>query len=1079
MTTGREPRRARPPRPTADSPAEAATEPGGAAVDCFGPTRPGSSDPRPGRADLTAALADRHAAVTFDEHPGGRRRATAPTSLAGWSHPGGGGRHGTDETDEADDVLTTPAEVRYQDVELAGAGGMGMVMIAHDRRLGRDIAIKRVGVDGDDPVAQQRLAREAGITARLEHPGIVPVYDAGVGADGRSYYAMRLIRGRSLAELLEGAEDAAARLRLVRSFLGVCQAVAYAHRHRVVHLDLKPSNVMIGELGESLVVDWGLARELDGDGGDASALGWPAGTPAYLSPERARGGPGEATDDVWSLGAMLVELVTGRRLMTGTTLETLATLSESAPPPRRWPEGSPPELCAIADKALAWTADRRYRDAEALAIDVAAYLDGRRVGAHEYSTLELARRLLRAWRYRLAAVAAAIVAAIVVLAASRSRIEGERQRAVAAEHQTQAALDDTRAALTRALEQSAVAALLTGDLAQAESDAAAALIHGESVDARGVLAATRAGSRPARTTRLELPGCVGAVPDDEHHVVCRTGTDLQLWELPAGRPRWSVPSPATVAVSLRGRWVVALQPGVAAQLLDGADGRTLAEMPVVVTVRRVERDRDHTRAVVFDQRGLTVVDPAREPTRPFAAIARPCSPVTMDAVAIGARRTVAICADGRVLDVADDGSSRLLVTLPRAPGDKPYSSAALDADERTLALGGIAGDLSLVDLTTGQITATAMVSSERVASLVLLPGLVALAGEHGGARLWNLSLDAELLRLPERAGRQLAVVEGDVITAGEGWWRWSLTPPPVPRRFVAPAGLASATLSPDGSLVIAARGDGRLSVWSTATGLRVAEPVVAQGVVKRVDFSADGRRLVVGASSRPPTAILDTARWQPLPHGPAREGVHRLSYLAGDELVAVHYGLATSRWPAGDAGEPAPLGGHGYLDAERTPDRASLWLLAADGSVDRYRGGHLERVASIPGAETLAPSADGRRLAVARYEDIEVHDLATGTHVRLPGSGDRALDVAISPDDRWLAASTVAGTIDVWSLADGRWVAHLRGHQQRVPWVAFASGALWSASWDGVVLRWDLSALTAPATALAADAAATWDLPAR
>ena len=1043
----------------------------------------------------------------------GPARAAHDRSGAGWSEVGTAAAASV-----ADDDLTVDGDHRYLDVELAGVGGMGMVMMAHDRRLGRDIAIKRVAVDGDDPAAERRLAREARITARLEHPGIVPVYDAGVGPDGRSYYAMRLIRGRSLAEVLVGAPALDQRLPLVRQFLVVCQSVAYAHRHGVLHLDLKPTNVMLGELGETLVVDWGLARELGeaaepGDdvpraarpaadgaepaarlayaltdpggaaGDDALATthralpapAAPAGTPAYLSPERARGEPGDATADVWALGAILVELLTGARLLPGSTIEILHALTGPPPPPRAWPERCPPELCAIADKALAWRPGDRYADAEALSRDVAAYLDGRRVTAHDYSTVELARRLIHAWRWQLAAVAAALIAAIGVLALSRSRIEGQRQRAVAAEHRARDGLIETRAALTRALEQSGVAALVAGDNAAAETYAAAALDHGESVDARGVLAATRAGARPGAGTRLDLGGCADVVPDDDRHALCRDRDELALWDLPAAQPRWRRPLRVGRVASLRGRWVVALDTEVSAVVLDGATGDVRLRIPVASTVSALVRDRDGARVVLHDRHHLFVVAPDQPDAAAIRELAAPCPPtVTVDAVAVGAATTFAICGDGAVVALDDGGGAATVARIPAMTADRQASAAALDAAGATLAIGTLAGELLLIDLPTGAVGAPVRVLDERVARIQLVAGMIALVGERGGARVWNHTLDAEVLRLPERAGRALAVAGDQLITGGAGWWRWSLTPPPPPRRFVAPSGLSSAAISPDGAWLAAARGDGRLSIWSTTTGDLVASPTLADTVIKRIDFSADGAYLAAGISGPPHTAVLATADWRPTAHQPASASGIRLAYLR-DELVAAHYVMGLTRWRAG--GGPERVDGTGYVDAERTAARDALWLLTAAGDIARYQGGAITALVRVPGADAVVPAADGHRFAVARAGAVELHDLADGSMVPLVGSGERVIDVAISPDDAWLAAASAAGTIDVWSLVDGRRVAHLRGHQQRVAWLGFAAGALWSAGWDRVVLRWDLVALSASPSALAADAAATWALP--
>jgi hypothetical protein len=492
--------------------------------------------------------------------PDGRDR-----SRAGWSEDRG-------DPPKSANPLAVAAEARYVDVELAGVGGMGTVMVAEDQRLGRAVAIKRIAVDGDDQRAAARLAREAAITARLEHPGIVPVYDAGLGADGRAYYAMRLIRGRSLAEVLAEAAPLEVRLRLVRAFLAVCQAMAYSHRHGVVHRDLKPANIMIGEFGEVHVVDWGLAEVLAETGDDSDPT---AGTPAYLAPERIRGEPATPAGDVWALGAILAEIIVGDRLLPEGRLEILAAWADGQPARPVWPERAPAELVAIADKALATSPAARYPDAEPLAADVSAFLDGRRVGAHVYSTAELARRLIAAWRWQLAAIAAAMVAGGLVLGATWTRIAGERRRALTAERRATAALAETRSALGWALDRSAVAALLAGDIAEAELFAAQALSYGESADARGVLAATRAGGRPA-ATRFDPPPCGRITPDDHDEFLCHDGRTLSLWHEGDAAPRWSVVVQALQVTSQRGGPIYALERSVAISVFDRADGRLLA-----------------------------------------------------------------------------------------------------------------------------------------------------------------------------------------------------------------------------------------------------------------------------------------------------------------------------------------------------------------------------------------------------------------------------------------------------------------------------------------------------------------------
>ena len=179
---------------------------------------------------------------------------------------------------------------------------MGEIRSVYDGRLGRTIALKTPV--GRDRVAMVQLVAEATLTARLVHPGIVAIHDAGCTADGQPYYTMPIVHGRSLAEAIAEAEGTSARLRLVRHFLDACEAIAYAHSQGVLHRDLKPSNILVGRFGETVVVDWGLAGPV---GMRAPGV---VGTPEYMPPEQARGQALAPTADVFALGITLREILT-------------------------------------------------------------------------------------------------------------------------------------------------------------------------------------------------------------------------------------------------------------------------------------------------------------------------------------------------------------------------------------------------------------------------------------------------------------------------------------------------------------------------------------------------------------------------------------------------------------------------------------------------------------------------------------------------------------------------------------------------------------------------------------------------
>jgi serine/threonine protein kinase/formylglycine-generating enzyme required for sulfatase activity len=264
------------------------------------------------------------------------------------------------------------AELRYVDLGEIGSGGMGEVRRVQDLLLGRIVARKvlRTGrVDGD---ALARFRREAELTAQLQHPGIVPVYDVGLLADGRPFYTMREVAGRTLADAIASVEPGGVPRALVDVFARICDAVGYAHARGVVHGDLKPANVLLGDFGEVLVVDWGLSALVDADGGAV------AGTPAYLSPERARGERvASPAADVWALGAVLYEILSGRPAYLGATASEVLDRVAAGPPPALDPS-LPDDLVALCGAAMAREPADRPPHAGALAASVREWLEGAR-----------------------------------------------------------------------------------------------------------------------------------------------------------------------------------------------------------------------------------------------------------------------------------------------------------------------------------------------------------------------------------------------------------------------------------------------------------------------------------------------------------------------------------------------------------------------------------------------------------------------------------------------------------------------------------------------------------------------------
>jgi serine/threonine-protein kinase len=329
---------------------------------------------------------------------------------------------------------------RYTLARLHAQGGIGQVWLARDDTLGREVALKELRPEqGTSPEVLARFLEEARITGQLEHPAIVPVYELAPGDGQRPpYYTMRFVKGRTLADAVRayhaerqaGKADPLALRELLQDFVAVCHAVAYAHSRGVLHRDLKPKNVVLGDFGEVILLDWGLAKVLGGLDADAGAppvslppggpgdltvQGQALGTPAYMPPEQAQGRLHlhDQRSDVYGLGAILYEVLTGAAPFAGeTTLAVLRRVVHEPPvPPRQRVASVPRALEAVCLKALAKDPAARYPSAKEVAHEVQRWLADEPVaGYREPWPVRLGR-----WRRRHPAVAAA--AAVLLLAA--------------------------------------------------------------------------------------------------------------------------------------------------------------------------------------------------------------------------------------------------------------------------------------------------------------------------------------------------------------------------------------------------------------------------------------------------------------------------------------------------------------------------------------------------------------------------------------------------------------------------------------------------------------------------------------
>lgn len=975
------------------------------------------------------------------------------------------------------------AAERYAAGGTLGAGGMGVVAVSRDGLLQREVARKSVRPDLTTAERRERLLREARIAARLEHPAIVPVYDAGLGEDGEPWYAMRLIRGQTLQAAVEARPKLADRLGLMRHFLAACEGMAYAHGLGVLHRDLKPDNILVGELGETQIADWGLARANDApdetdaewadEAGDWTQAGALLGTPQYASPEAVRGETVGSASDVWSLGAVLWTLLAGQRPWTDLPVAEVLARTRTATPLPAVPD-APQELLAIVQRAMAPLPADRYPTARELAEEVARWLEGRRVLAHTYSGRELLQRAVRAWRWQLLAAALAGLAIAVAVGVATLRVVAERNRALAAETAAEDALAASRRSEATLLVGEARVAAAAARWPLVDLLARAALGKADSPAARGMIAAAAGWIAPTLRTRNALPACPRWLLPADNVLLCVTDSVTERWQPGAKVPQWRVALPAALA---------AVRPGASAVELVSArgelwsvdlhSGTQRSALALKTSLRQLVATDAHWLAggggvglFRWDARSGTAIS-ERESLAQEGAVPRQIRAVASDP-ALG---LLVLVVDGELF-VYGQGTERPTI-VPLDP-QLPWSSvvtAALAGDGTQLALGTTTGVLYVVGLD-GVLRQQAVVGSSMVRGLQWQGNLIAVGDDEPYVQVFASQPLVRVVAWPlasQGAFRLTAAGELELAAEQHAVWAWQ-GPAGGPVRDVGQgAGLSGLWAGHNQLLVPDA--DGRLTRLDLHSGATLERLVLPQAVVKSAVL-ADGGRLL---------AVTDPAGWgallyrvgsaaPPLRLGTAR--LRRLAVLRGaegkDVLLQASMGgsLAATRLPeATTVTVEPPLDGEWADLAMGSGDEAAVAIEAHSGKLVRLVAGRdgvslqTELVGVRPGlavaamhpANTTIAAADGARWAV--WTDA---GQPPGPDV---AAASRILDLQWSPDGKWLAAAELDGRIEVWRWPEATLALQLTGHTQRASGLAWTpdSAVLWSASWDGTVRRWGLA----------------------
>ncbi len=479
-----------------------------------------------------------------------------------------------------------PLAGRYRILAELGRGGMGVVYRAFDRDLRRDVAMKVLDAgmgnatrpsdpdraDEADSPPVLRFIAEAQATAQLQHPGIVPVYEVGRDGVGRLFYTMKLVDGQTLTRLSKASQHGGVptRFRLLQIFVEVCRTVAYAHARGIIHRDLKPSNIMVGAFDDVQVLDWGLAKVLRPKHSDAgieyarvrptspatgpgveegppTGTGQVLGTPGYMAPEQvldpARVGPHA---DIYALGATLFATVVGKSPFgSGRFHEILVRQTQQPTPPlSRVDKRVPRELVAICARAMAREPGERYRDADALAADVQAFLEGRSVTASPDGSLRRLRKaVLRRPGLALASLVSLLLLSVSSLVglSSVSRARSELADTLAVLRRTTASLDVSRQQSEVNARRARSRALVLGSQFNLDKDPMLALLLAREAlglaDGPEPRRALRAALRVPERLRIEREGLAQAIfsPDGQKFLTreARTGL-IEVFDL-AGR----------------------------------------------------------------------------------------------------------------------------------------------------------------------------------------------------------------------------------------------------------------------------------------------------------------------------------------------------------------------------------------------------------------------------------------------------------------------------------------------------------------------------------------------------------------
>ncbi|MDQ3333647.1 MAG: protein kinase [Myxococcota bacterium] len=842
-------------------------------------------------------------------------------------------------------------------------GGMGRVLEARDLRLGRSVAIKELLPKNRD--AARRFEREARITARLQHPSIINVYEAGVWPGGEPFYAMTKVTGRSLAQVVSERKTLAQRIGLLPNVIAVADALAYAHSQDVIHRDLKPANVLVGGFGETVVIDWGLAKDLAAPADPGMSLemrvrpaeqtlsGSVVGTPAYMPPEQARGESVDHRADVYALGALLYKVLVGSPpYAAATSNEVLQQVLDGAPLPvdEREP-GAPPDLVAIVNKAMARDPADRYPTAAELAADLKRFETGQLVAAHHYTRRQLVVRWLERHRVAVAIAAIALTVLAVLGTLSILKIIAEKDRAESEQRK-----DERRRAVL--LEERGRSELLNGRAGPALAYLAGAVRGTPSGALRFLIAEAK---RPFEAQLALVPAGEGKVivayrPDGTEFATASSDGVVRTWDA-AGQ---------LVREIDRGH-------GRVLALAWSADGSMLATAGDDHVVRVWSHDGALHRTLDAHRDAISDLS---------------FSPDGKRLVSASADRTA------RLWDL-ETGSNVVIATY-----DSTVTVAEFSPEGMRVITGSKNGAAEIWgETTTPDSPLKAHTDAIQVARWSPSGDLVVTASADGTVRIWDPEKGKGIVEPPIRHKADVSIEDASwshdgrrLITAGSDHVArvWHVPQPPAEGEVPSAARelallphtdrVVQARFSVDDRWIVTAGSDRYVRVWD-GKGQPIAMYEHADAITS-VELSRDGTTVVTGCRD-------GTARIWDL-----KRGIER----ASEGLASPVHAIAVAA--------------DGHVAAGT--DDSRVWVWKANGAKTPLKA-HLGRVFS------LAFSRDGTQLASAGDPDkIFVWTLGSESPRLALAIGDALVRaVAFGPDDSVIAGDE-AGTLWIWPASGQR-----------------------------------------------------------